>query len=552
MYLALYRKWRPRTFDDLIGQEPIRTTLKNQLKTQKNAHAYLFTGPRGTGKTSCAKMLAMALNCLQPSDGNPCLTCDHCVGIAAGSLLDVLELDAASNNSVDDVRILREEAIFAPAVCRYRIYIVDEVHMLSISAFNALLKIMEEPPAHVIFILATTEVHKVPATILSRCQRFDFARIPTAEVAAHLLAVAAAEEQFSLTEDAADAVARLADGGMRDALSILDQCRAFADTIDLETVRLVCGLISADYLLRLTDCIVQKSAAEALAMVDSLYAESKDFQRLLVDWTMHLRNLLLLKQVTGESTDLLRCLPDEIPALRQQAAQLSLADLLDAIVTIEQAMTRMARGHDKRLCVEMAVIALASERPIPVSQEKAGRANASLGSPERAPQVPQGAVNTATPSAGNAKAGSPENAKAGSPPAITEASAAGREPNNPTAPQPFSHWEAVLAEVLRRNPPLYGVLAEVEAFCLGEVLYLTSTKTVVAPMMKQPGFAKCLQQILQEQTGVTYRLRVQGPAAAQAGEAATSEGGGAPVSALQELEQKLAEQAVPIHPPQNS
>ena len=221
MYLALYRKWRPKTFDDVISQEHITTTLKREIVSGKTAHSYLFTGSRGTGKTTCAKILAMAVNCPHTVDGNPCMECEICKGIEDGSILDVQEIDAASNNGVDDVRLLREEANYLPAQCKYRVYIIDETHMLSTSAFNALLKIMEEPPEHVKFILATTEVHKVPATVLSRCQRFDFGRIKTEDIAKRVLYIAE-HESFSVTEEAAFLVARLADGGMRDALSILD------------------------------------------------------------------------------------------------------------------------------------------------------------------------------------------------------------------------------------------------------------------------------------------------------------------------------------------
>ncbi len=234
MYKALYRKWRPQTFDQVVGQQHITETLKNQVKTGRLSHAYLFIGTRGTGKTTCARILAKAVNCEHPVDGNPCGVCPACRGISDGSVLDVVELDAASNNGVDNVRALREEAVFTPASVRKRVYIIDEVHMLSASAFNALLKILEEPPEHLMFILATTELQKVPATILSRCQRHSFRRIDTPDIAEYLEYIAK-QENFKLSHEAAELIARLADGGVRDALSLLDQCSASA-TIDLEAV----------------------------------------------------------------------------------------------------------------------------------------------------------------------------------------------------------------------------------------------------------------------------------------------------------------------------
>ena len=256
MYQALYRKWRPRTFDDVVGQDHITETLKRQVASGRLSHAYLFTGTRGTGKTTCAKILSRAVNCQNPVDGNPCNQCPACLGIENGSILDVLELDAASNNGVDQVRALRDEAVYTPAAVRKRVYIVDEVHMLSTPAFNALLKILEEPPEHLMFILATTELHKVPATIKSRCQQFSFKRILPGQIAQRLGYVAG-QEGIDLTGEGAALLARLADGGMRDALSLLDQCAGAGQRVDeqeildtlglagnLETAKLM-GLIAA-------------------------------------------------------------------------------------------------------------------------------------------------------------------------------------------------------------------------------------------------------------------------------------------------------------------
>ena len=270
MYQALYRKWRPRTFDDVVGQDHITETLKRQVATGRLSHAYLFTGTRGTGKTTCAKILARAVNCENPVDGNPCNCCPACMGIESGAILDVLELDAASNNGVDQIRALRDEAIYTPAAVRKRVYIVDEVHMLSTPAFNALLKILEEPPAHLMFILATTELHKVPATIKSRCQQFAFKRISPRAIAGHLGHVAE-QEGISITAPAADLLARLADG-----LSLLYQCRGAEGVVTEEVVLDVLGLAGSRRTAKILDCVGREDTAGALKELDGLYRDGKD------------------------------------------------------------------------------------------------------------------------------------------------------------------------------------------------------------------------------------------------------------------------------------
>ncbi len=292
MYQALYRKWRPKTFSDVVGQAHITETLRRQAAQGRLSHAYLFTGTRGTGKTTCAKILAKVVNCQHPIDGDPCNHCPACLGIDNGSLLDVLELDAASNNGVDQVRALRDEAVYSPASVKYRVYIIDEVHMLSISAFNALLKILEEPPAHLIFILATTELHKVPATILSRCQRFAFKRIQPRDIAQRLLYVAE-QEDIDLTEDAAGLLSRLSDGAMRDALSLLDQCGAAGGVIDGARVLDVLGLAGNLRTAELMDCLLRRDAQAALLLLDQLYSGGKDVGALLGELSTLTRDLLI-------------------------------------------------------------------------------------------------------------------------------------------------------------------------------------------------------------------------------------------------------------------
>ena len=280
MYQALYRKWRPKTFSEVVGQEHITATLQRQVAEGKTAHAYLFTGSRGTGKTTCARIMAKAVNCLNPQDGAPCCECEACRGIDSGRALDVTELDAASNNGVDQVRALREEAVYTPSVLRKRVYIIDEVHMLSTAAFNALLKILEEPPEHLLFILATTELHKVPATILSRCQRFSFKRILPRDMEKQLLSIAKAES-IDLTADGAEILSRMANGALRDALSLLDQCRLAPGTIDSGAVLDVLGLAGSVQTQKLMGCILRRDSADALALFDELYRGGKDVAALL-------------------------------------------------------------------------------------------------------------------------------------------------------------------------------------------------------------------------------------------------------------------------------
>lgn len=301
MYQALYRKYRPQTFDDVVGQGAITQTLKNQIINHRLSHAYLFTGTRGTGKTTCAKILAKAVNCENPIDGNPCNCCPSCKSIASGACMDVLEIDAASNNGVDSVRALRDDAIYTPSEVKMRVYIIDEVHMLSISAFNALLKIIEEPPEHLLFILATTELHKVPATILSRCQRFSFRRILAEDIVDRLNYIAY-REQIDLEPDAAAYLARLADGGMRDAVSLLDQCASAASgSIDTEQVCKTLGLAGMQKTAELMRAVGTHDAGKALTIFNEQYAEGKDLGAMLDELCTVARDLLILRTASKDA-----------------------------------------------------------------------------------------------------------------------------------------------------------------------------------------------------------------------------------------------------------
>ncbi len=352
-YQALYRKYRPLTFSDVVGQEHITETLKRELAEGKIVHAYLFTGTRGTGKTSCAKILARAVNCESHNNGDPCLECESCRTITEGENTDVVEIDAASNNSVDSIRELRDLISFAPANSKYRVYIIDEVHMLSISAFNALLKTLEEPPAHVIFILATTEVHKLPATILSRCQRFDFRRIDSSEICRRIQYIASCEG-LTVSEDAAELIAAAADGGMRDALSILDLCASNTKDIDEATVESVCAMAGNEYLLELTDCIKERDTEKALLLIDKLHNSSVDMLRLLSELTSHYRDLMIVKTVRGKSKPVV-CSAARMAALEEQVKDYDLKDIMCALGTLQATFASMQTGN-RRCEMEMTVI----------------------------------------------------------------------------------------------------------------------------------------------------------------------------------------------------
>lgn len=356
-YKALYRKYRPQYFADVIDQPQVTVTLKNELTRGRIAHAYLFTGSHGTGKTTCAKILARAVNCLHPVDGDPCGECEVCKGLEDGSILDVVEIDAASNNGVDSIRTLIEESNFTPTTAKYRVYIIDEVHMLSVAAFNALLKTLEEPPPHVIFILATTEVHKLLPTILSRCQRFDFTRIQPEAIAERLEWVAE-QESAVLEHDAAMQIARVSDGAMRDALSLLDQCLGRAEYVTAEIVASTAGIAAREYLTELATAIVQQDCGGALERIDRLYQQAKDMPRLCEELAEFFRGLMLIL-TTRDAERLIGVAPQEFAEMQNLARQISLAQVLRSLDVLEEAMNRM-RYANQRTQLEMAFVQLCS------------------------------------------------------------------------------------------------------------------------------------------------------------------------------------------------
>ncbi len=356
-YQALYRKYRPQTFDDLVGQQAVTQTIKQQLQSGRLAHAYLFTGSRGTGKTSSAKILAKAVNCENPQDGNPCNCCQACRAIDSGACMDVLEIDAASNNGVDNVRDLRDDAVYTPSQVKMRVYIIDEVHMLSISAFNALLKIIEEPPKHLLFILATTELHKVPATILSRCQRFSFRRISQEDIAARLQYVAY-QENISLDENAARVLARLADGALRDGLSLLDQCAGAAGSeLTAEKVYNCLGLAGEQECTGIMEAVAERNSAKAMAILDDAYARGKDMGAMLDELVCMIRDLMIQQTAPTQGIALLSGVATD-GQIKSLNGKFSSGELVYMLNTVQKTLSEFTRSASRRVDTEICILNL--------------------------------------------------------------------------------------------------------------------------------------------------------------------------------------------------
>ncbi len=546
MYRALYRKWRPQRFEDVVGQRAIVTALKNQITAGRIGHAYLFTGVRGTGKTTCAKIFAKAVNCLEPENGDPCGHCEVCRGIDNGSLLDVVEMDAASNNGVDDIRDLRDETAYTPSVCKYKVYIIDEVHMLSVAAFNALLKTLEEPPAHVIFILATTEIHKVPATILSRCQRYDFTRITPADIAGRVQQVAQAE-QLELTEGAANLIARLADGALRDALSILDTCAGVAQSIDEDLVRRMAGVTDRSYLFRLSDAIAAKDGAAALSELAELRQQSVDMKRLADELVGHYRNLMLAALPGGKNL-LSGTSPEEEALYLEKAQQIPQSESIRAIRAIGSAMEKMTRGNNQRIALELALFSLTEgplEAPVvverPVQQASAApqapRPFAAAPVPFAAAPVQPAAAVPSTEPAPAAEELPPWNVEPAAAPAQPEPPAPqaelsteerppwetqpaaprevpeprpepviAPEPKKPAAEKPapgeFASWPQVVEQLQGRDPMLYPYLKNSKAYFDGRRVLIDGGNMFRDFIRANKASQKSIKTVIAEVTGL--------------------------------------------------
>lgn len=537
MYQVLYRKYRPKVFADVYGQDHVTSTLKNEICEGRISHAYLFTGSRGTGKTTCAKILAKAVNCENCHDGEPCNECEVCKGLDAGTIYDVVEIDAASNNGVDNIRDLREEVNYTPSRGKYRVYIIDEVHMLSTGAFNALLKTLEEPPAHVIFILATTEVHKLPATILSRCQRFDFKRIQPETMAIRLKQVADAEK-MSLDDDAAILIARIADGALRDGLSILDQCAGRSRNITAKLVSDVAGLAGRESLYQFSNAVLNGKSNDAMAIISQLHENSYDMERLCVEMISHFRNFMVVKTVK-KSRELIICTDDEYKSIAESAEKFTLPQILFALDLFQNTLVKIKGGADSRVEMEMAFVRLCE----PKLDTSTDALNSRLSAVERA--VKNGVQTAPNTTAANeskpaVKAETVMPVEKPVPPKsdinkpVTESQAkpepAGEEfipPDQPvqtTAPesaaptkpvaaapinteqQPFTQWADLMEIIHRTDIPLFSVLAGSRGYTRGEFFLIDSPNTTIKEFIKISTHSKAIKQALFELTGNHYKL----------------------------------------------
>ena len=554
MYRVLYRKWRPQTFEEVAGQAHITATLKNELISNRVAHAYLFTGSRGTGKTTCSKILAKAVNCLHPVDGNPCNECEICTGIDSGAILDVVEIDAASNNGVENIRELRDEANFTPVKAKYRVYIVDEVHMLSIGAFNALLKILEEPPEHVIFILATTEVHKIPATILSRCQRFDFKRI-SPEAICERLSYVAEHENLTLDDEAANLIAKVADGALRDALSLLDRCCAVTDNITAEVVTKSAGLAGKEYLKELSLAIIQKDCSKALDIINTLHTDSCDMERLCSEFMLHLRDLLICKTVKNPA-DVLVCTQDEYINMKNLCDKFTLEELLYCLDVSQDTLADIKKVTNKRISLEMAFVRMCSPQLDTgtdallrrISALEAKLASGSFSEPNIIPSIkhenksqynntvePQTQEDNSSPKAddGFYEPEPQRNIDFTPAPIEPKDETVNTSKQLDTTPEPyfepapqhqnnqidssdaayaveaqFTQWPEVINELKKTDMPLVGILNGADAFVRDSHILINSPNPAFGQFIKTPPHPTYLSNAITAVTGKKYKLGI--------------------------------------------
>lgn len=550
MYQVLYRKYRPAVFEDVVGQDHVTDTLRNELKLGRVHHAYLFTGSRGTGKTTCAKILAKAVNCLDLQNCDPCGKCENCRGIDSGEILDVVEMDAASNRGIDDIRGIIDEVAFAPAKAKYRVYIVDEVHMLSRDAWNALLKTLEEPPAHVVFILATTEVNKIPETILSRCQRFDFHRISPADISGRLMRIAE-EENVSLTDEAALLISVIADGALRDAISLFDRCIGISSEVTAKVVRAAAGLAAQGHLFELANCTVNKNVQKALEIIDRLYRDAKDMISLCEELEAHFRSLMLIKTVRNPR-ELVVMSDREYDAAVAEADYLTLSDIIFDMDVLSRAHTRMKDSPSPRTELEMAMVRLCAPEldhtdealyaRVAALEKALRRIEANGVQPAPAPavtapvEIPQpepaeeppaepepvkedAPAPAAEPEQPEAET-IPEEKPAEEPPKPVEAA----QPSPPPQPQkpaaknqvdtealyrsakPFALWQEVVANIKNYSTALGSAFSEATAYESGDYLLIDTDYEIAFELLKQPERRDDVRRVVQEITGKVYKL----------------------------------------------
>ena len=500
-YEALYRKWRPQTFDDIVAQPHITKTLKNQIMREKTAHAYLFVGSRGTGKTTCARIFAKAVNCLNPKDGNPCLECENCRDAEKGALTDIIEIDGASNNGVGEVRSLRDNAAYMPVRCKYKVYVIDEAHMITTEAFNALLKMIEEPPPYVKFVLATTEIHKVPATILSRCQRFDFRRILPEDIAGRIQYIAS-HEQFTVTDAAAHRIAMLSDGGLRDALSLLDQCAAVSDEIGAETVEEAVGVAGTESVFAVLHAVAKRDAAAALSVIDKLYRQSKDMTRFADEISQQLRNVMLLRSAP-DAGDLVSAMPAELSELQALAGEYTTAGVLDALNAVRQCCDRMTRAGNRRMELEMTLIRLCAD--LQAQTNTAAPAGDTAVLTDRIAQL-EAQVGELI------RNGVPANFNAGQThiPRRPEMKVPAKDLEidanlDTTQNQQVLNWAEVLEALHKIDPSIAGLLQDSDAVIMGETLVIVVRKQLFRHVFtKKDAFS--VQQAAQQVLGKKFKI----------------------------------------------
>ena len=533
MYQVLYRKYRPKVFSDIAGQEHVTLTLANELKEGKISHAYLFNGSRGTGKTTCARILAKAVNCLNPKDGNPCNECEMCKGIETGSILDVIEIDAASNRGVDNIRDLTDEANFTPANAKYRVYIIDEVHMLTIEAFNALLKTLEEPPEHVKFILATTEVHKLPPTILSRCQRFDFRRIPVEDIVKRLKFVCSSEG-LTIDDEAASLVASIADGALRDALSLLDQCASRSRNITAEVVENAAGMAGKSYLYELADALNDKDTSKVFQMIDNLHNASCDMERLCSELIGHFRNLMVTKTVK-KAEKLIVCTNEELNKIDEQSQRFTLENILYCLSQLETTLANIKRGLSGRIETEMAMVRICSPKLDETNKALLARVAelemklSSLAQGEKIviktevkqePEVKKEEVKKPSLPVEDSFTPPPPEEDEFIPPEPPVQPAPKPQPTpkppvkepepetNTEGDRPFALWAETLAILGETNKPLKGLLAGSSAVLRGDFVLINSFNPTLDQFIRIDTHRRSLSEAIFKAAGRKYRLGI--------------------------------------------